>query len=57
MKHQEQLGDPTHQEMITHSRSKNERNQLKYPLGMFIMIILPIGLNFNLKKINAATAK
>ena len=57
MKHQEQLGDPTHQEMITHSRSKNERNQLKYPLGIFIMIILPIGLNFNLKKINAATAK
>ena len=50
-KHQDQLIDPTHQEMITHNRPK------KYPLGMFIMIILPIGLNFDLQKISAATAK
>ena len=57
MKHRDQLGDPTHQEMITLNWPKNKTCQLKYPLVMFVIIILPIDLNFDLQKINAAIAK
>ena len=37
--------------------AKNERCQLKYPLVMFVIKILPIELNFDLQKINSTTAK